>query len=152
MKKYIKKYIISALVLTTGFCSNAQILTPVKWAYAAKRINANEAVVLVKATIDKGWHIYSQNVSDGGPAKTTFVFAKSVEYSVVNNTTEPQPLKKYEKAFNMDVTYFENTVVFQQKVKLAKDKPVIKGTVSFMACSNKECLPPEELQFSVTLK
>jgi lipopolysaccharide export system protein LptA len=28
----------------------------------------------------------------------------------------------------MDVTYFENTVVFQQKVKLVKDQPVINGT------------------------
>jgi hypothetical protein len=52
----------------------------------------------------------------------------------------------------MNVTYFENTVVFQQKVKLVKDKPVIKGTISFMACSNKECLPPEDVEFSVALK
>lgn len=48
---------------------------------------------MVKATIEKGWHIY------------------------------------------MDATYFENTVVFQQKVKLMKDQPVINGSVSYMACS-----------------
>jgi hypothetical protein len=148
----MKKYIIGAGILLSGFCASAQVLTPVKWAYAAKKINSNEAVVLVKATIDKGWHIYSQNVADGGPAKTALVFNKSDDYTLVNKTTEPQPLKKYEKAFDMNVTYFENTVVFQQKVKLVKDKPVIKGTISFMACSNKECLPPEDVEFSVALK
>lgn len=148
----MKKYIISAGVLLAGFCANAQILTPVKWAYAAKKINDKEAVVLVKAIINKGWHIYSQNVADGGPAKTAFAFTKSDEYALVDKPIEPQPLKKFEKAFDMNVTYFENTVVFQQKVKLVKGNPVIKGTVSFMACSNKECLPPEDVEFSVAIK
>ena len=148
----MKKYIISAGVLLAGFCANAQVLTPVKWAYAAKKINDKEAVVLVKATINKGWHIYSQNVADGGPVKTAFAFTKSDEYALVDKPIEPEPLKKFEKAFDMNVTYFENTVVFQQKVKLVKDKPVIKGTISFMACSNKECLPPEDVEFSVAIK
>jgi DsbC/DsbD-like thiol-disulfide interchange protein len=148
----MKKYIVGAGIILSGFYANAQILAPVKWAYAAKRLNKTEAVILVKATIEKGWHIYSQNVADGGPAKTALVFKKSDEYSLVNNPTEPKPLKKFEKAFDMDVTYFENTVVFQQKVKLVKDQPVINGTISYMACSNKECLPPEDITFSVSVK
>ncbi|MES2063693.1 MAG: protein-disulfide reductase DsbD domain-containing protein [Bacteroidota bacterium] len=148
----MRKFIISAGIILSGFYANAQILTPVKWAYASKRLNKNEAVILVKATIEKGWHIYSQNVADGGPVKTALVFTKSDEYNLVNKPTEPQPLKKYEKAFDMDVTYFENTVVFQQKVKLVKDQPIINGTVSYMACSNKECLPPEDVTFSVSVK
>ena len=51
----------------------------------------------------------------------------------------------------MNVTYFDNTVIFQQKVKINKGKPVIKGTLTYMACSNRECLPPEDLEFSVAL-
>ncbi|MES2807324.1 MAG: protein-disulfide reductase DsbD N-terminal domain-containing protein [Bacteroidota bacterium] len=148
----MKKYIISAGMLLSGFCVQAQILTPVKWAYAAKKISNTEAVVLIKATIDKGWHIYSQHVADGGPAKTNFSFAKSDEYAPLNKTTEPQPKKKFEKAFDMNVTYFENTVVFQQKVKLLTSTPTIKGTITYMVCSNKECLPPEDIEFSVAIK
>jgi hypothetical protein len=148
----MKKYIIGAGILLSGCYAKAQILAPVKWAYASKRLNKTEAVILVKATIDKGWRIYSQNVADVGPAKTALVFNRSDEYFLANKPIEPKPLKKFEKAFDMDVTYFENIVVFQQKVKLAKDQPVIKGTISYMACSNKECLPPEDVTFSINVK
>ena len=147
----MKKYIVVTVLLLTATLVSAQILTPVKWAYAAKKINDKEAVVYLKATIDKGWHIYSQNVKDGGPVKTNFAFARSEDYSPISKTVEPQPKKKYEKAFEMNVTYFDNTVIFQQKIKLNKDKPVIKGTLTYMACSNRECLPPEDLEFSVAL-
>jgi hypothetical protein len=48
----------------------AQIHKPVKWTVASKKLNNKEAVVYVKATIQNGWHIYSQNVKDGGPIPT----------------------------------------------------------------------------------
>ncbi len=147
----MKKYIVIATLLLTVTFVRAQILTPVKWAYAAKKINDKEAVIYLKATIDKGWHIYSQNVKEGGPVKTNFAFTRSEDYSLTNKTSEPRPKKKYEKAFEMNVTYFDNTVVFQQRIKLNKNKAVVKGTLTYMACSNRECLPPEDLEFSVAL-
>ncbi len=64
--------LIAALVLCAG--AYAQIETPVRWSYAAKKVNGKEAVVLLKATIKPGWHIYSLNVKDGGPIKTSFEF------------------------------------------------------------------------------
>jgi len=148
----MKKNILSIVFVFTAFIVRAQIQTPVKWAYGAKKLDNNEAIVYLKATIDKGWHIYSQNVAEGGPIKTSFSFAKSNEYQVRSKTTEPAPKRKFEKAFDMNVTYFENTVVFQQKVKLNSAKPVVKGTLTYMACSNKECLPPEDVEFSVALQ
>jgi len=147
----MKKYIVVTALLLTATLVRAQILTPVKWAYAAKKINDKEAVVYLKATINKGWHIYSQSVGEGGPIKTSFAFAKSDDYTVTGKPAEPLPKKKFEKAFDMNVTYFDNTVIFQQKVKINKGKPVIKGILTYMACSNRECLPPEDLEFSVAL-
>ncbi|WP_317169231.1 protein-disulfide reductase DsbD domain-containing protein [Mucilaginibacter humi] len=94
----------------------AQVLTPVKWAYAAKKTSATEVTVLLKATIDAGWHIYSQNVKDGGPIKTSFTFAKSKDYTLVGKAIEPKPVTKYEDAFKMNVSYFEKEVVFTQKL------------------------------------
>ena len=147
----MKKNVLSLAFVFTALVVRAQIQTPVKWAYAAKKLDNNEAIVYLKATIDKGWHIYSQNVAEGGPIKTSFSFAKSDEYQLRSKTTEPLPRTKFEKAFDMKVTYFENTVVFQQKVKLNSAKLVVKGTLTYMACSNKECLPPENVEFSVAL-
>jgi len=55
-----------------GVALKAQILTPVKWSYAAKETGKNEAVVFLKATIDDGWRIYSQIVKGGWSGKNQF--------------------------------------------------------------------------------
>src|SRR3978361_1039633 len=93
--------LIALLAITFG--ASAQIESPVRWSYAAKKLNNKEAVVFLKATIQDGWHIYSLNVKDGGPIKTSFTFNPSKEYSVVGKPTEPTPVTRYEKAFSMNV-------------------------------------------------
>jgi len=130
----------------------AQIEQPVKWAYAAKKISDKEAVIFIKATIDNGWHIYSQNTKDGGPVKTSFAFAPAPGYSVIGTTAEPKPITHFEKSFGMDVSYFENTVIFQQKIKLKKDQTVVKGSLEYMTCNDHKCLPPSDVDFSVSIK
>ncbi|MFA6245965.1 MAG: protein-disulfide reductase DsbD N-terminal domain-containing protein [Mucilaginibacter sp.] len=141
---------VTALLITIG--AKAQVEAHVKWSYAAKKTSATEAVVLIKATIDQGWHIYSQNVKEGGPIKTSFTFAPSKEYALVGKPSEPTPITKYEKTFGMNVGYFENSVVFQQKVKLKSAKAsAVKGKLEFMTCNDSKCLPPDEVEFSIPL-
>lgn len=130
----------------------AQIETPVKWSYAAKKISNKEAVVFFKATIEKGWHIYGLNVKEGGPIKTSFTFTPSKDYRIFGKPTEPASLTKYEKVFSMNVSYFEKSVVFQQKIKLKSAKaPVVKGKLEYMTCNDMKCLPPDDLDFSIPL-
>src|SRR3546814_10665277 len=63
----MKRFIIFIAVFSISAASTAQILKPVKWSYASKRVSVTEAVVLIKATMEKGWHIYSQTVTESGP-------------------------------------------------------------------------------------
>ena len=148
----MKKILLAITALMITFGAKAQVESHVRWSYAAKKISATEAVVLIKATIDQGWHIYSQNVADGGPVKTSFTFAPSKEYTLVGKTAEPKPISKYEKSFNMNVGYFENSVVFQQKIKLKSAKAAaVKGKLEFMTCNDVKCLPPDEVEFSIPL-
>lgn len=148
----MKKLLIVAVAMFIGFGAYAQIESPVKWSYAAKRVNATEAVVFLRATIQDGWHIYSQNVKDGGPIKTSFDFTPSKEYSLIGATSEPTPVTKFESAFNMNVSYFEKTVTFQQKIKLKSAKAsVVKGKLEYMTCNDHKCLPPEDVDFSIDL-
>jgi DsbC/DsbD-like thiol-disulfide interchange protein len=145
------KYIFVMAMLLTFQKVSAQIETPVKWSYAAKKLNNKEAVVFIKATIDKGWHVYSQKTKDGGPVKTTITFKPSKVYSLVGKTTEPTPVTHFEQSFNMDVKYFEQTVIFQQKIKLKSAKAMVKGSLEYMSCNDHKCLPPADLDFSVTV-
>src|SRR5258708_16643939 len=148
----MKKLLLLMIVFMISAGAYAQIEAPVKWSYAAKRLNKNEAVILLRATIQDGWHIYSQNVKDGGPIKTSFTFAKSKDYALIGKPAEPTPISKYEDAFKMNVSYFEKTVTFQQKIKLNSNKVnVIKGQVEYMTCNDKKCLPPEDIDFTVAL-
>ncbi|WDF77171.1 protein-disulfide reductase DsbD family protein [Mucilaginibacter sp. KACC 22773] len=148
----MKRILIAAIVILFSMHTKAQILAPVKWSYAAKKINKEEAVIFLKATIDNGWHIYSQNVKDGGPVKTSFTFTPSKDYTVAGKTAEPAPVTKFEKVFNMDVSYFEHAVVFQQKIKLKAGEAMIKGQLEYMTCNDKQCLPPANIDFSIAVK
>jgi hypothetical protein len=145
----MKKFLILLAILFARRAASAQIEGHVTWAYAAKKVSPTEAVVLLKATIDDNWHIYSLNIKDGGPIKTSFKFTLSKEYTLVGKTTEPTPITKYEKNFGMNVSYFENSVVFQQKVKLTGKKTTVKGSLEYMTCNDQKCLPPETVQFDV---
>src|SRR3569623_939749 len=92
IKLKMKRILLLIAVLMIGTGAFAQIDKPVKWSYAAKKINNTEAVIFLLATIQPGWHIYSQNVKDGGPVKTSFTFTPSKEYALIGKTAEPNPV------------------------------------------------------------
>jgi len=149
----MKKIIVLALC-TFAFAATlkAQVLTPVRWSYGAKKISNTEAVVFFKATIDPGWHIYSQHVADGGPVKTSFTFKASTDFTVDGVTAEPKPISRMEKVFNMEVGYFENSVIFQQKIKLKTGQTTVSGTLEYMTCNDHQCLPPDDIDFNIPVK
>lgn len=135
-------------MLTLG--AFAQVENPVKWAYAAKRTSATEATVYVKATIDEGWHVYSQYIKEDGPVPTSFSFSPSKEYSLIGKTAEPKAIVKFDKQFKMSIGFFEKEVLFEQKVKLKSAKATtVKGKLEFMVCNDHKCIPPDEVAFTV---
>jgi hypothetical protein len=145
----MKKLIVCLTISMLGFSAYSQILKPVIWSYAAKKTGTQEATVYLKASIENGYHIYLQYVKSGGPLKTSFVFPASKTYILVGKTVEPKAITHYEQTFAMNVSYFEKSVVFRQKVKLRGDQAVVRGTLSFMSCNDTSCQPPEEIAFSI---
>ncbi|WDF77183.1 protein-disulfide reductase DsbD family protein [Mucilaginibacter sp. KACC 22773] len=149
----MKKIILLSLLLLGGiFTTKAQILQPVHWSYAAKKINATEAVLFFKANIDGGWHVYSQYLKEGGPVPTSFSFKPSKDYMLTGKTSEPKPVVRMEKVFDMEVGFFENEVIFQQKIKLKNKQTTVSGTISYMTCNDQKCLPPSDAEFSIAIK
>ncbi len=146
MKKILA--LTAAMMLTLG--AFAQVENHVKWAFAAKRTSATEAIVFAKATIDEGWHIYSQHINEGGPIKTDFTFSPSKQYVLVGKTVEPKTVAKFDKQFKMNISFFEKEVIFQQKIKLkSAGAATVKGKVEFGVCNDKKCLPPDEVTINV---
>ncbi|RZL32061.1 MAG: sugar transporter [Pedobacter sp.] len=144
--------LILTLVIFSAFGAFAQLENPVTWSYVAKKTGKNEATVYLRATMEDGWHIYSQNVKPGGPNKTSFKFTPSKDYTLVGTTAEPKPISKFEKVFNMNVDYFDDRVTFTQKIKLNKGTTTVKGTLNYMVCNDSSCLPPKDVAFSIPVK
>lgn len=146
MKKILA--ITAALMLSLG--AFAQVENKVKWKFGAKRTSATEATVFAIATLEDGWHIYSQHINEGGPTKTEFTFSPSKTYSLAGKTVEPKTVAKFDKQFKMNIGFFEKEVVFQQKVKLKSANAVtVKGKVEFGVCNDRQCLPPDEVAFNI---
>ncbi|WP_316794274.1 protein-disulfide reductase DsbD domain-containing protein [Pedobacter frigoris] len=111
--------------------------------------------VSMTAVIEKGWHIYSQNTPDGGPSATKVTFAKNPLVLLGGKVKEVGEMHKvHEEAFGVDVWYYKDKVDFVQIIKLKKPgvKTILTGTVEFMVCDDHQCLPVEEVGFSIELK
>lgn len=150
----MKKIILSLLIAIISFSGYSQIQNPVKWKYTVEKNGTENATLVITAKIDKGWHLYSQFVGDGGPIPTTIKFKPSKEFTTVGKTEEsPKPHSVYEELFGMKVPFFENNATFKQKIKVNSTTDFkVNGTLEFMVCDDKQCLPPEEMEISFDVK
>jgi len=136
-------FLFSFFVFSSLF-TQAQIVEPVKWEFKTKVTGTNTAELQFVATIDRGWHLYSQHLPDGGPMPTEFKFEKLNGIQLVGVSTEPTAHEVFDEMFQMKVKYFDNSVTFVQKIKLTSDKPVIvSGIINFQACNDETCVPGE---------
>ena len=137
--------LISIFLINVSF---AQVLEPVKWKMDSRVSGDNEVELIFSATIDDGWHLYSQFIEEGGPIATSFGFDESDKFELLGKTAEPEPIKYYDESFKMDLAYFGHEAVFTQKIKLLTDEKVtITGYLEFMCCDDEKCLPPDDEEF-----
>lgn len=145
MKRILPLLIFSLFV----FAVNAQIIEPVKWSFDSKQ-DGNDVELIFTATIDETWHLYDTELPEGGPIATAVIYEDSTLFEFVGDIQkEPEPVEKFDNAFQLNVRYFSNQAVLTQKIKLKNNDPVeINGYVLFMACDDETCLPPNEAEFS----
>ena len=148
-----KIFLLSVIVLISSF-SFAQVKNPVKWTFSSKKIDATTYEVHMSATLENGWHIYSQTTPDGGPVPTSIEFTKNPLLNLEGAATETGKLEqRHEELFGVDVKQYSSKVDFVQTVKIKGNvKTTLNGTIEFMTCNDHECLPPTKQQFSIPLK
>ena len=147
------KNFLLILVLTITFAANAQILEPVKWSTSVTKISDTEYELVATATIQSGWHLYSQNVPQDGPIPTKFAYEGNSNYLKKGNTVEEKGHTIQDPIFEMQITYFEKKADFKQRIKVKGKVPFqVKGTVEFMVCDDSRCLPPTEVDLVFNLK
>ena len=131
----------------------AQFEDPVKWDTDFKKVSATEYDLIIKAKIDDGWVIYSQNLpSEDGPIPTTFYWDEGDHYELIGDNLESGTIKSaFDKIFEMEVVKISKEGFFTQRVKVSDISKPISGAVEFMTCDDSHCLPPTEVPFEFLL-
>lgn len=145
--KYImmtKTVFLLALVFSTSL--SAQILEPVKWKTSVEKIEKDVYELSAIATIEEGWHLYSQSVPEGGPIPTSFSFEENDTYKLLRYMVEEKGNIVDDPIFEMKIKYFSNKATFKQQVRMLQPGVTeIKAEVEFMVCDDARCLPPETI-------
>ena len=149
----MKKLLFPFVLLLFAVAVQAQIQDPVKFNSELKILAADEAEVVFTAAIDKGWHVYSTDLGDGGPISATFNVEKIFGAEVVGKLKPVgKEISTFDKLFEMKVRYFENMAQFVQKLKLTGGAYQIEGYLEYGACNDENCLPPTQVPFKFSGK
>ncbi|MEM1328246.1 MAG: protein-disulfide reductase DsbD domain-containing protein [Bacteroidota bacterium] len=143
----MKSIFLSLSFLFVISLSSAQSI--VDWKYDAKKISSDIAEVTFTATVQDGWYIYSQFLGDEGPIPTTFEF-EGVELIGIG-TEKGYKKEGFDEVFGMNLIKFGKTVTFTQRVKLTSTSKSIDGYLTYMTCDDEQCLPPQDVEFSIAL-
>ena len=148
----MKKIYLAGLMLFFAGFVHAQINNPVLWSYTAKKIADKTYELHITATINGNWHLYAQDAGEG-PEPTTFKFTPNPLIKFDGKVKEIGKMEKsFDKNFNSVLKYYANKVDFVQKVKVKSSiATVVKGTVNFMVCNDRQCLPPRDVPFTINV-
>lgn len=136
MRKYF-----ALIALIFGFFGNAQILNPVQWKTKVVQKSATEFELVMDATIENEWHMYSQFTPENGPLPTVFNYKNAKgNFDLVGKTKESPYKKVYNDIFEVDEYYFAKTAQFKQVIKVTNTKlKEVKVYVEYQVCK-EQCI------------
>ncbi|WP_405608963.1 protein-disulfide reductase DsbD domain-containing protein [Polaribacter sp. Asnod1-A03] len=146
------KHLLYIFFLTFTVSFFSQIEDPIEWSTSVEKISETEYLLVSKATIERGWHLYSQNVPEDGPIPTTFTYDDSKNnFSLEDKTLEEEGHTVDDPVFGMEIKFFEDLAIFKQKITTISDVNIVNGIVEFMVCDDSKCLPPTEIDLVFNL-
>lgn len=119
----------------------AQFEEPVVWESKVEQLAEDRYQLIFEAGIAPNWHLYSQFSDPEGAIPTEFVFDQTDSFKLVGNVTESESVVDYDQVFEMDLTYFNNSAVFQQQIQVLDDRLTqIKVEINYQACDDELCI------------
>jgi thiol:disulfide interchange protein len=148
----IKKVIIFVFLIVTTLKSGAQVYDPVSWDFSYEKKNATQFELIFRATIEENSHIYSINVPSGGPIPTSFSFDTISGYTLDGKPFEvTKPIEKFDEAFGFKIKTFSGKAEFRQKITAISPSFTVTGALTYGACNNSTCTPPQDVEFSIKI-
>ncbi len=131
-----------------GFAQPNQY-TPVSWSFEVTENPDHSYNFIATATIAPHWAMYSQFSDEDGPIPLSFSYDSK---GLIGSTEEiSEPIKEYSKLFEVNVIKFKEKAVFRQKFIPQAGQKSFKGSLEYMVCDEKRCLPPSIVDFDLPL-
>ena len=114
------KHLLAFLIVLFSIQTVFSQIEPVKWSTEVEKISDTEYNLIYKADIEDHWHLYSQTLPEGGAIPTEFIYNEDAlknDFKLVGKAIESESITKFDKVFQMDLTYFDNAATFTQKIE-----------------------------------
>lgn len=135
-------------------CFQVKAQTPVHWNWSAQKSGENQYLIKLTATIDEGWHLYSQTQpADAIAIPTTILFNKNPVTKMSGKPKELGRLQKHkEKTLDIEQWQYADKVEFVQTVQVKNNiKTNLSGSIKYQVCTDEKCLPPKTVKFNLNL-
>lgn len=146
------KRLISAVFAMVIIAMTVAAQSPVTWSASTKMTSKTEGTITITGTIQPGWHIYGLTLPEGGPNPTKVSFVRQgVEFTGELHVA-PAPIKQFDAMFDLELTYWENKVVFTRSFKITNAKAAsLQAQINYMCCNDSECRPPVTEKIDIKL-
>ncbi len=143
------KHFLVVLIAFLSFYNSFSQIQPVKWSIETEKISDTEYNLIYRASIQKSWHLYSQNLPEGGAIPTEFIYdsiQKTEQFKLIGKAIESESITKFDKVFEMDLTYFDGEATFTQRIEIIDPElEAIESEISFQACDDELCIFDSEI-------
>ena len=139
------KKIVSLFALFLTFMGTAQIVEPVKWSSSVVKVSDTEVDLIISASIENNWHLYSQFTPEGGALPLVFTFKNQKgNYQLIGKTKEGKYKKSFNEIFEIEEYYFQTSAKFIQRIKILNPKlKTISLLADGQACIDGKCVQTE---------
>lgn len=135
------------------FLSNQDQGKPATIGYELEYLDNNEINIVVTIDLELGWHVYGLTPKENGPVPAKLDVYDTTAYQPVGDAfTRTEAILEMDKAFGVELEYYEDQAVFVQKVKLNEPVAELQFSFEYQVCDDWMCLKPEWLDESVEIK
>ncbi|WP_430810541.1 MULTISPECIES: thioredoxin family protein [unclassified Carboxylicivirga] len=150
MKKTLATLVLLLTVLSGSIAQFEQHIT---WKFSTNNLDDGKVEIVCEASIDEGWHIYSSVLPENTAVPTNIEIEENPAYTVLDGISEePTPTVHFDETFGAELRWFDNKATFKKVVQLKQEGEVtIKGYIESMICNDETCMPPDMVDFELTV-
>jgi hypothetical protein len=152
----LRNLLLGSLLSLASLSAASADDTGLQWQWRTEPSTAragDDVEIIFSAAIPDGLILYSSDfAAELGPRPAKFVFEASDAVELQGSVTAVQSLRRKDKVFGTEYTYFEKRAEFRQKVRVLKSGANLTGRIDGQTCQERDgvCLLFKE-PFSVRL-